>query len=472
MPPLGKSLIHWAVDVDPLRIQGQALLYWSPLPVYPDLTSSTPPAAAAVPPAQGRSPWLQFAISMGLVIVMFVTALYVGVYVNSQQALEKEILTRARAIFNSIVLARSWNAHYGGVYVEKKPGMQSNPYLVDPDIHATNGKTYTKKNPALMTREISEIANRSDHPDSFQFHITSLKLLNPGNTPDDFERRALESFEQGQREAVLKDTRQGVTSFRYMAPLFFEPACLECHAAQGYKVGDVRGGISIRMNTDAMERAQKYNRRYIALLFTLTLAAFLGIVYRLVATLRQKLLAAQETIRIMSITDELTQLKNRRFLLSRLSEELDRANRYQHPLACIFFDIDHFKKINDNHNHEIGDEVLKAVAATAQSQCRQTDALGRWGGEEFLMLLPETSMAQAVELAERLRVAVQNQDKHYGVCEIPVTISLGVTCYEASPGSVQPDTTSFIMLADNAMLAAKEAGRNRVCSRGAELQPG
>src|ERR1035437_8331760 len=136
------------------------------------------------PPSDDRSPWKQFVINIGLVIVLFISALFGGIYVNSRQAIEKEVKSRAQALFNSIVITREWNARYGGVFVEKTPGMASNPYLLNPDISATNGKTYTLKNPALMTREISEIANSSS---SFHFHITSLKPLNPNNAPDSFE---------------------------------------------------------------------------------------------------------------------------------------------------------------------------------------------------------------------------------------------------------------------------------------------
>ena len=106
--------------------------------------------------------------------------------------------------------------------------------------------------------------------------------------------------------------------------------------------------------------------------------------------------------------------------------------------------------------------MLKTVSTTAQAQCRQTDTLGRYGGEEFLMLLPETKLAQAKDLAERLRQAVQNQISIIDQHQIRVTITLGVACYTVAPNGTQPDLSAFIMQADKAMLAAKVAGRNRV----------
>jgi len=406
-----------------------------------------------------KSPWKRFAVNISMVILLFISALFTGIYLNHQKTIEQGLKNRGQALFSSLVVTRKWNAMHGGVFVEKTPGMESNPYLQNPDITASNGKTYTKKNPALMTREISEIADREG---AFQFHITSLKPLNPNNTPDSFERLALLSFAQGKNEAISKEKRDGLTYYRYMAPLFVEQACLSCHAAQGYQLGDVRGGISVRFNIEEMERALLLNKLLLGLLFTVTLASFLGIVLRLVIALQKKLVAAEEIIREMAITDELTRLRNRRFLLTRLREELDRANRYRHPLSCIFFDADHFKRINDAYGHEAGDAVLKAISATSQEQCRQTDILGRYGGEEFLMILPETDLAQASALAERLRQAIENQTSLVDQHQIRVTATFGVACYSPETTATQPDLSDFIKQADTAMLEAKKAGRNRV----------
>lgn len=232
-----------------------------------------------------KSPWKRFAVNISMVILLFISSLFTGIYLNHQKTVENDLKSRAQALFSSLVVTRKWNARHGGVYVEKTPGMESNPYLQDPDITASNGKTYTKKNPALMTREISEIADREG---AFQFHITSLKPLNPNNTPDPFERQALMSFAQGKTEAISKEKRDGVTYYRYMAPLFVEQPCLACHARQGYQLGDVRGGISVRFNINDMMRAQMLHRLLLSLLFAVTLASFLGIVHRMVSTLKKK----------------------------------------------------------------------------------------------------------------------------------------------------------------------------------------
>ena len=102
--------------------------------------------------------WIKFIAKITLVAFLFVTGIFMGLFMSNRRVLEREMLTRAQVHFNNILLTRQWNAQYGGVFVEKKDGMISNPYLENPDIISVDGTIYTKKNPALMTREISEIA--------------------------------------------------------------------------------------------------------------------------------------------------------------------------------------------------------------------------------------------------------------------------------------------------------------------------
>lgn len=174
----------------------------------------------------------------------------------------------ARAFFDQIVLSRSWNAGHGGVYVQVTENTQPNPYLDDPlrDLTTTEGIKLTKINPAFMTRQIAEIASREK---GVLFHITSLKPLRPANKPSDWERIWLESFEKGSNERGGFVQNGSDTSFRYMAPLVTENSCLKCHAKQGYKVGDIRGGISV-----ILPFFPKAN--YLSLMLSYGIAAILG----------------------------------------------------------------------------------------------------------------------------------------------------------------------------------------------------
>ena len=165
-------------------------------------------------------------------------------------------------------------------------------------------------------------------------------------------------------------------------------------------------------------------------------------------------------------TDVLTGWFNRRYLQVRLGEEVARARRHQIPLACLFLDIDHFKRVNDTHGHHAGDVVLAECAHRIDTQVRSSDVAARFGGEEFVILLPETAAADALSLAERIREAVAADAFRVaeGV-EIPVTVSIGVATampYRAS-GDVKTVGEQLLKRADLAMYAAKSAGRNRVC---------
>jgi signal transduction histidine kinase len=151
----------------------------------------------------------------------------------------------ARNMFRMVVLVRAWNAEHGGVYVPVGPRVQPNPYLEHPrrDLTTTDGQALTMVNPAFMTRLLAEMAQADG---GTVFHITSLKPIRPKNAPDDWERKALESFEQGSRELVeVVGSDTGEQQLRYMAPLWVTKPCLSCHEKQGYRLGDIRGGISV-----------------------------------------------------------------------------------------------------------------------------------------------------------------------------------------------------------------------------------
>lgn len=163
------------------------------------------------------------------------------------ESLEGLARERGSVLFRLIELTRDWNAQHGGVYVPVTEETQPNPYLNHPrrDLVTTDGQRLTMVNPAFMTRQIAEIAERAD---GVKLHITSLMPIRPGNSADAWETKGLQAFATGQKREILSllDTENGLVH-RYMAPLYVKEACMACHAEQGYKLGDVRGGISISM---------------------------------------------------------------------------------------------------------------------------------------------------------------------------------------------------------------------------------
>jgi len=162
----------------------------------------------------------------------------------------------------------------------------------------------------------------------------------------------------------------------------------------------------------------------------------------------------------MAITDDLTALYNRRYFMERLKEEFARSKRYQMELSCIMFDIDNFKKINDRWGHQTGDKVLKELGALLKRSHRTHDLAGRYGGEEFILILCQTDHQGAMQFAEQLRGTVQ--DNRFSAVNgepLSVTISIGVSSYPA-PDVTQSD--DLIRVADGALYQAKRTGKNRV----------
>lgn len=164
----------------------------------------------------------------------------------------------------------------------------------------------------------------------------------------------------------------------------------------------------------------------------------------------------------LSERDGLTGICNRRTLDRRLAEEMKRFGRYGTTFSVVMFDIDHFKKINDGFGHPGGDEVLRVVARRVESALRDTDTLGRYGGEEFMILLPSTSGQDAAIAAERVRKVVASAPVAFGGATIDVTISMGV-CQASAEA---PTDLDLVHQADAALYEAKAAGRNCVRTRG------
>jgi len=166
----------------------------------------------------------------------------------------------------------------------------------------------------------------------------------------------------------------------------------------------------------------------------------------------------QQELRLMASTDPLTGLLNRRRFLEQAEKEFLRSRRYRHELAAVMLDIDHFKAINDTHGHFVGDQVLIALSRAAENLLRDIDILCRWGGEEFVILMPETPLAGAAILAERLREVLARLAVDTTAGPLHFTISAGV----AARGECDAGLTDILQRADTALYAAKDHGRNRI----------
>lgn len=623
----------------------------------------------------------------------------------------------AQSHFDKDLLFRRWISLHGGVYVPPTKETPPNPYLnflPERDVATTAGMSLTLINPAYMTRQVYELAAEQQ---GVLGHITSLNPIRPENRPDEWERQALLAFEQGSKETTSLETLNGQFYFRFMRPLLTESSCLKCHGYQSYKLGDVRGGISVAVPFAPYQKvADAQHRMQLFAYFVIVTLGLVGIWLggrRLAHSenlLRQSFqeterLAAQDKLLLSSLaegvygvdkdgkcmfmnpsalamlnldesevigqnqhqlfhstrvnglpypqeecpvyltlhdgrkreveevflrkgalpfpvrmavtpmkeageiigavvafqdiserkrheeqqraaslyarslieasldplvtidkagkitdvnastedvtghsrteligsdfstyftepekarqgyievynkglvidyplairhrdghvtevlynaslyhnlngevegvfaaarditerkrleiklmhqahTDYLTNLDNRRYFMERAEQELLRAIRYEYPLSLLMMDIDFFKQINDTHGHKAGDMVLKKLAEVSLKILREVDIAGRMGGEEFAILLPQTDLNEATQVAERLREALANtkvpQDEGL---PLNFTVSIGITALI----SKEDNLDVMLCRADKALYQAKGTGRNRVC---------
>ncbi|CDG85476.1 diguanylate cyclase domain protein [Janthinobacterium agaricidamnosum NBRC 102515 = DSM 9628] len=176
---------------------------------------------------------------------------------------------------------------------------------------------------------------------------------------------------------------------------------------------------------------------------------------------------SNEMLKYIGLTDSLTGVYNRRYIDRRLLEEIARARRQSYCISCMYIDIDHFKRVNDSAGHQGGDEVLREVAARIRHELRRSDALGRFGGEEFVVLLIDADLDSAVYVAERIRASIADVpfDLLSGV-KIDVSTSIGVASLDGAldDSPIEEAARQLVAQADNALYQAKDQGRNQVVS--------
>ncbi|MFH2116375.1 MAG: diguanylate cyclase [Spirochaetota bacterium] len=427
--------------------------------------------ASRVEKDQGKA-YRMFLVSFGAVIVLLFAGIFLGIAIRNASLIREIILERGRSLFQQIVLTRRWAAEYGGVYVRKGPGVESNPWLEHPDLEAVDGSMLTLRNPALITREISEKAALQD---DYRFRITSLKPLNPGNAPDDFERRSLEAFESGVLELWDITEGQDGQEFRYMGALRTEASCLACHAVQGYQEGDVRGGISVSFPVEQIRKELQRSALLVIVAATLVSVLTLVAVYVFLIRLRRKLGHLQRELEIAASTDSLTGLYNRHYAMDRFIREANKAIRTASPLVCAIIDADDFKALNDLYGHPVGDVALKAIALAMKETLRIYDTPSRYGGEEFMILFPGLDGKGATLVCDRLRQAIAGKTAAALPESKVVTVSIGLYDLASASSKLPPIASqgvgkrvdvpalieTMLKYADAALYQAKAAGKDR-----------
>jgi diguanylate cyclase (GGDEF)-like protein len=334
-----------------------------------------------------------------------------------------------------------------------------NPYLAnipERDIKTPAGKTLTLINPAYMMRQIYEIEQQEGY--TFLGHITSLNPLRPQNAPDPWERKALEAFERGKSEISALETIAGKEYFRLMRPLRVEESCLKCHAAQGYKEGDLRGGISVSILMEPLltiMHTRIYNFTISHIILWLIGLGGIALITQFLIKSEEERKQAEEVINNQSITDELTSLFNRRGFFTLAEQQLKIACRTGREMVLLFADLDKLKWINDTLGHAEGDRALREAAKIFQNTFRKSDIIARIGGDEFVVLAVETPENNAGILREHLQEKV---DAYNSKENLPYKLSLSLGIVRFDP--LAPATIDELLTRADAVMYEQKKGKN------------
>jgi diguanylate cyclase (GGDEF)-like protein len=220
--------------------------------------------------------------------------------------------------------------------------------------------------------------------------------------------------------------------------------------------------LGLALGNNYLERPYSPNALATALFCLLYLGIFFHTYVDRTFSYFSRMREYNDRLQEMASHDPLTQVLNARAYYSACEQQISQSQRNGQPFSVLFIDLDHFKDINDNHGHAAGDEVLRAVARSLGNQLRRSDLLGRIGGEEFSVFLPDTALAGALEVGENLRLAIQECHPRVGDTVLNITASIGVASRSSDAQTMQ----SIQQRADDAMYEAKKAGRNRVSALG------
>ena len=370
-------------------------------------------------------------------------------------------IVRAQAVITleKDVTVRNWSAGHGGVYVPVTNDTPPNPYLANTperDITMPSGKKLTLINPAYMMRQIYEIEQREGS--TFLGHITSLNPIRSQNAPDPWERKVLEAFELGKTEISAREKIAGKEYFRLMRPLKIEEGCLKCHAAQGYKEGDIRGGISVSILMEPLltimhKSIYRFTISHI-ILWLIGLGGIALITQFLIKSEEERK-QAEEVSHNQSITDELTNLFNRRGFFTLAEQQLEIARRTGRDMVLLFADLDKLKWINDTLGHAEGDQALRETATILKNTFRKSDITARIGGDEFVVLAVETPENNAGILIKHLQ---EKMDAYNSKESMPykLSLSLGIVRFD----HLAPVTIDALLTQADAVMYEQKKGKN------------
>jgi diguanylate cyclase (GGDEF)-like protein len=387
--------------------------------------------------------------AIAIMIALIVSSSYLGFAYRTDALLNSLLLEEARAFDQQLRLVRNWSREHGGIYVRHGSSSLSNAKASPDEI----GDGLTHLNTSELTQELSDLSHRSG---IVQFRSTSFSPLNPVNRPDDFERQALRRLRAGETEVFSFEQGDTGTVFRYLSPLRTEQGCLNCHTEGEFEPGRIDSALSFTIPADRIARDKQLNLLWMTASSILIIGIASMSIWWLARRFSSYLSDADRRLENMACQDQLTGLRNRTIGMDMLRAEISRAQRNGRTLCVALIDIDHFKRVNDGRGHMVGDEALRSFADILASTVRDYDITFRYGGEEFVLVMPDTVIANALKVSEKLRSAVERLVMTTASGKLSITISTGIAQHA-------PDMTLEELLgrADRALYRAKQGGRNR-----------
>lgn len=406
-----------------------------------------------------RALWASILLALAVWCTSFVVMFSVEMRVEHAR-FDDMMALKAEMLYQNTQAIRRWVGAHGGIYVEVDETVHPNPLLAmhpERDIITPSGRQLTLYNSPALLRRISEDFEAAS---GTRIRLVSPTPLNLANAPIPWEKNGYAALESGRERFTELTQDRGVWHFRLLRPMILKKRCLSCHTSHTVdEIGSMVGAVSIDLD---VTRDQQAHEQTTAFLLASHIGFWgLGVVGIAIGAWRWRQLL--QKLQRLATHDPLTGLYNRRELMGRLDAECKRAIRYGTGLAVMMLDVDHFKQVNDHYGHRAGDEVLRRLAKLLHSEARCNDTLARYGGEEIVVLCPNTDLETAMGIAERIRASAMNMSISTARGELQVTVSIGVV---AHPPVDSVET--LLERADSAMYQAKEAGRNRVSAATAD----
>lgn len=407
-------------------------------------------------------------------VVFLVSVVFISteIHVNAKN----QAFIRAKSIAERDMLYRKWASSFGGVYVQVTGQSQPNPlldFVHNRDVETKSGQMLTLMSPASMTRQVYDISNENS---DFINRITSLDLMNPDNAPDAWEAAALMKLSQGDIESYSSLVSQdGVKYARTLIPLKTDASCLDCHLDKGYKVGDIRGGISVLIPFAPFHESEWSDSVHvIAMAVMIWLGGLIVIILfskklkqqfvRISESERQRNLA-ESTLHYLAHFDKKTNLPNRALFEDRLNQAIAYGGRLTNKVAIAVVHIDNFDQISDTSARPIEDVLIRSFAEIIGMSIRPDDTIARFGKNSLILLLPgivaQENIARIVDkINTHLESPVIVEEQ-----EVFINSSFGVSFYPDDSS----DPASLIRFAETAAERACSLERTNLQMYSADL---